>query len=61
MEFTVSDQHDEQEFEALKRVNAELTHSLERCRALLDDCRSKLAANSNEPELPDEDEESRLG
>lgn len=57
----MSDQHDDQEFEGLKQVNAELTHSLERCRALLDDCRSKLAANSDEPELVDEDEETRLG
>ena len=29
----------------LERVNAELRSSLEQCRALLAECRSKLAAN----------------
>jgi hypothetical protein len=33
----------------LERVNAELRQSLEKCRELLADCRSKLAANGNEP------------
>jgi hypothetical protein len=49
-EFTMSDQQDNQEVAHLKRVNADLTASLKRCRVLLDDCRSKLAANSNEPQ-----------
>jgi hypothetical protein len=48
-EFPVSDQRDNQERGYLERVNAELTHSLRRCHALVDDCRNKLAANSNEP------------
>jgi hypothetical protein len=46
----MSDQHDDEEVGRLKQVNADLTASLKRCRVLLDDCRSKLAANSNEPE-----------
>jgi len=57
----VSDPRDTQQVEDLQQVNAELTQSLKRCRALLDDCRSKLAANSNEPELAEEDEETRVG
>jgi hypothetical protein len=32
----------------LERMNAELSVSLGRCRALLRECNSKLAANSNE-------------
>lgn len=32
----------------LERLNSELTQSLERCRFLLSECRSKLAANANE-------------
>jgi hypothetical protein len=58
----MSDQQDSQEVAHLTRVNAELTASLKRCRVLLDDCRSRLAANSNEPDASDnddlEDEES---
>lgn len=56
----MSDQQDNEEITHLKQVNAELTHSLERCRHLVDDCRAKLAANSNEPvgfDNDDEDEE----
>lgn len=45
----MTDQTDKQEIAHLKRVNAELTTSFERCRLLLRACRSKLAANSNEP------------
>lgn len=51
----MSDQQDNQEIAHLSRVNAELTASLKRCRVLLDDCRSRLAANSNEPEVSDND------
>jgi hypothetical protein len=52
----MSDQSDNQEANQLSRVNAELTQSLKRCRLLLNECRSKLAANSNEPESLDCDE-----
>ena len=52
----MSDQHDNQEVSHLTRVNAELSASLNRCRVLLDDCRSRLAANSNEPEVSDNDD-----
>ena len=53
----MSDQQDNQELAHLTRVNAELTASLKRCRVLLDDCRSRLAANSNEPEVSDNDDQ----
>jgi hypothetical protein len=47
MNFSVSSQTDKQEIAQLQRANAELTQSLERCRELVAECRSKLAANSN--------------
>ena len=47
---------DDNEDVTLHRVNAELDRSLKRCRKLLFDCRSQLAANCNLPELLDEDE-----
>ena len=53
----MSDQQDNQETLHLAEVNAELTRSLKRCRVLLEDCRAKLAANSNEPESANEDED----
>lgn len=56
----MSDQHDTQEIANLERINAELTQSLKRCRFLLADCRSKLAANSNERELIEDEEETGL-
>ena len=56
-EFTVTDQQDNSETAHLKKVNAELTRSLEKCRELVDDCRTKLAANSNEPMLFNNDDE----
>ena len=56
-EFTVSDQQDSPEAAHLSVVNAELTRSLKRCRELVDACRHKLAANSNEPILFDNDDE----
>jgi hypothetical protein len=34
---------------SLEEVNAELRKSLEHCRELLAECRSKLANNSDEP------------
>jgi hypothetical protein len=48
----------EDEIAELKQMNSRLDESLRRCRALLADCKSKLAANSNEPETsaPDESE-----
>ena len=40
----------------LEQVNAELKGSLDKCRALLSECRGKLAANSNGAEsAPDSD------
>jgi hypothetical protein len=50
----VSEQRDKQEIGQLEELNAELTRSLKRCRKLLSDCRSRLAANSNIPELLNE-------
>ena len=44
----MTEQEDKQERVELAQVNAELKSSLKRCRALLTDCREKLAANSNE-------------
>jgi len=52
----MSDQSDNHDVNHLNRVNAELTQSLKRCRLLLNECRSKLAANSNEPEVSDNDD-----
>jgi hypothetical protein len=53
----VSDQQDNSETVRLKKVNEDLTRSLRRCRELVDDCRHKLAANSNEPMLSDNDDD----
>jgi hypothetical protein len=39
---------DEQEIAELQRLNDKLSESLERCRRILADCQSKLAANSND-------------
>ena len=58
--FPVSDQHDKQEIANLERINAQLTRGLERCRFLLADCRSKLAANSNEEQLIEDNEQTDL-
>jgi hypothetical protein len=52
----VSDQQDSEETAQLRRINADLMRSLKRCRVLLDDCRAKLAANSNEPTAFDIDD-----
>jgi hypothetical protein len=59
--FIMSDQKHEQETAELQRLNAELTRSLARCRKLLFDCRSQLAANTNMPELLDEKADERRG
>jgi len=54
------DRNDDEERAKLKRLNEELSVSLKRCRALLKDCRSRLAANSNElHSQADEDDESQ--
>lgn len=53
----MSDQQDNEEIVHLKQVNVELTRSLRRCRELVVDCRTKLAANSNEPLMFDNDDE----
>jgi hypothetical protein len=55
----VSDQFDKEEIAHLEKVNAELTQSLARCRAILKDCREHLAANSNEAPEAGEAEEAR--
>lgn len=55
----MSDQQDKPDIARLEQINAELSRSLKRCRVLLDDCRSTLAANSNEQEFVEgEDEET---
>jgi len=57
-------QQDKKEIAQLEQLNARLTQSLERCRFLLADCRSKLAANANSPDLldmPEQDAETRPG
>ena len=57
----MSIERDSEEVAHLDRVNAELQRSLKRCRKLLFDCRSQLAANCNLPELLDEDDDELLG
>ena len=52
-------QDDKQELVRLERINEDLSDSLEKCRSLLDEARSKLAANGNEPETAEEDEGSK--
>ena len=49
------DQRDKQKAVELERLDAELTQGLERCRRLLFDFRSGLAANSNMPGLLDDE------
>jgi hypothetical protein len=55
------DQTDSQEPDQLERINAELTASLKSCRAILRDCQSKLAANSNELDPPQAEEPTEIG
>lgn len=52
---------DHKEAAHLAHLNYELVKSLNRCRKLLFDCRSQLAANCNLPELLDEDDDKLLG
>jgi hypothetical protein len=49
----VTDREDQQEIAHLHDLNDQLSASLDRCRSLLDECRSKLAANSNDKEPAD--------
>ena len=51
---------DENEIARLRELNSELGDSIKRCRTILSDCRKRLAANTNAPESPERDEESRL-
>jgi nitrate/nitrite-specific signal transduction histidine kinase len=56
----VSRHDDKREIAHLQQVNEELTDSLERCRELLTECRSKLAANGNDPLASDDPPAIRL-
>jgi hypothetical protein len=38
----------------IRDFNEQLTASIGRCRSIVDDCRSKLAANCNEEQIPDQ-------
>ena len=55
----MSDQNDT--VSDVDQINAELTRSLERCRKLLFDFRSDVAANTNMPELLDDNVEEKRG
>jgi hypothetical protein len=58
----VSEQHDNQETAQIERVSDDLTRALKLCHSLVDDYRSKLAANFNDmAPANDEDDDSRLG
>ena len=51
LEDRVTDKSDREKIADLEQANADLQGSLERCRELVTECRSKLAANSNS--IPD--------
>lgn len=53
----MSNQQDEREIARLEQLNADLSHSLQRCRALLKDCRSRIAANFNAEARAEQEEE----
>lgn len=55
----MSDQGDKQEIANLERVNDDLTRSLRLCHSILDDYRTKLAANSNDPAPANEQDQDR--
>lgn len=55
----MSDQGDKQEIANLERVNADLTRSLRLCHSILDDYRTRLAANSNDPATVNELDEDQ--
>jgi hypothetical protein len=58
--FPMSEKHEEPQITELEQISTELARSLNRCRRLLFDFRSDVAANSNMPELLDDDSENRL-
>lgn len=53
--YRVTEDDDKREIARLEQVNEQLEGSLERCRELLQEYRSKLAANTNTAESPSED------
>ena len=53
----VTDEDDKQEIARLEQVNEQLEDSLERCRDLLQEYRSRLAANTNTELDPSEDDQ----
>ena len=59
----MSDKQDKDERAELTRVNEQLKESLARCRFMLADARSKLAANANDQHAPkaEEDGEEKSG
>jgi hypothetical protein len=52
---------DQRRLGELEQANAKLSESLKRCRRLVADCRSKLAANGNEPAEESVERASREG
>jgi len=52
----VTHPEDKQDIAELDELNHQLSASIDRCRFLLDDCRSKLAANANEKDAANDDE-----
>jgi hypothetical protein len=52
---------DKSEIARLEEVNERLEDSLDRCRELLKEYRSKLAANANDEPEPDEDGQKQSG
>lgn len=53
----MSDDDEQQGVPRLEDVNEQLNSSLEKCRDLLKQHRTQLAANANEPDSPDEPED----
>lgn len=49
------------EIAELERLNAQLSETLDRCRRILADCRSKLAANGNERDVIDPERQQKGG
>jgi hypothetical protein len=49
------------EIAELERLNAQLSETLDRCRRILADCRSKLAANGNERDTIDPERQHEGG
>lgn len=57
----MSEQSNDLEPDQLDRVAGELMRSLSLCRSMVNDYRSKLAANSNEPATAGESEQADDG